>query len=555
MATTNGRNVLLEVLRTEGVRHCFGNPGTTELPFVDALADHPELHYVLALQENVAVGMADGYAQASGRPSFVNLHTVAGLGGGLGNLTNALANRTPMVVTAGQQDRRHLLAEPILSGDLCGLAAATTKWQHEVRHLGELAPVLRRAFLSAATAPGGPVFVSIPMDVLDEEADVAVPPPSRLERAAVAGGLEELAGLLSEAAPDDLAVVVGDEIAAAGPGAVAGIVSLAETLGARVYGAPLYSNLDFPTDHPLWTGMLNFTAAAVAGTLARYRRIFVVGAKAFLVYPWTPPSPLPPGSELLHLAADPALVGRDLPTRFGTVGDIAASLAALTPLVAARVDAAATGAALEQARDEARGATERVAALAADRAAHSPMHPMAASHALLSALPAGGALVDEAITTGFHVRPLFRSSTPGSYFFCRGGGLGWGVPAALGVKLARPDQPVLCIIGDGSIMYSVQALWTAAHENLPVVIAVVNNRQYGILKMNLVESGSPAARQGRFVGMDLDGPPIDYIGLARSLGVDAMAVEKPADVTDATRAAFESGRPTLLELPISSPQR
>src|SRR5581483_11210893 len=305
---------------------------TTELPFVDALADHPELHYVLALQENVAVGMADGYAQASGRPSFVNLHTVAGLGGGLGNLTNALANRTPMVVTAGQQDRRHLLAEPILSGDLCGLAAATTKWQHEVRHLGELAPVLRRAFLSAATAPGGPVFVSIPMDVLDEEADVAVPPPSRLERAAVAGGLEELAGLLSEAAPDDLAVVVGDEIAAAGPGAVAGIVSLAETLGARVYGAPLYSNLDFPTDHPLWTGMLNFTAAAVAGTLARYRRIFVVGAKAFLVYPWTPPSPLPPGSELLHLAADPALVGRDLPTRFGTVGDIAASLAALTPL-------------------------------------------------------------------------------------------------------------------------------------------------------------------------------------------------------------------------------
>ena len=147
MPTTNGRNVLLEVLRSEGVVHCFGNPGTTELPFVDALAEHPEVHYVLGLQENVAVAMADGYAQASGRPSFVNLHTVAGLGGGLGNLTNALANRTPMVVTAGQQDRRHLLAEPILAGNLTGLTAATTKWQHEVRHLGELAPVLRRAFL------------------------------------------------------------------------------------------------------------------------------------------------------------------------------------------------------------------------------------------------------------------------------------------------------------------------------------------------------------------------------------------------------------------------
>ena len=148
------------------------------------------------------MAMADGYAQASGRPSFVNLHTVAGLGGGLGNLTNAMANRTPMVVTAGQQDRRHLLAEPILSGDLTGLAAPSTKWQHEVRHLGELAPVLRRAFLSAATPPTGPVFVSIPMDVLDETGDVDVPPRSHVEQGAVAGGLDELAGLLAEAAPD-----------------------------------------------------------------------------------------------------------------------------------------------------------------------------------------------------------------------------------------------------------------------------------------------------------------------------------------------------------------
>jgi benzoylformate decarboxylase len=551
MVTVNGRSVLLEVLRSERVTHCFGNPGTTELPFVDALADEQALHYVLALQENVAVAMADGYAQASGRPSFVNLHTVAGLGGGLGNLTNAMANRTPMVVTAGQADRRHLLAEPMLSGDLAGLAAAASKWQHEVRHLGELAPILRRAFLSAATPPTGPVFVSIPMDVLEETGDVEVPPRSHVAPGALAGGLEELAGLLAEAAPQDVALVVGDEVS--GGGAVAEVVALAETLGARVYGVPLYSNLNFPTDHPLWTGMLGFTAANVSGTLSRFRRIFVIGAKAFLVYPWTPPSPLPAGSELLHLTADPSLVGRDLPTRLGTVGDIAASLAALTPLVAARVDRAAVAAALDRARGEAEGAAERFAAFAAERGSESPMHAMAATHALLSALPAGGALVDEAITTGFYVRMLYRSATPGSYYFTRGGGLGWGVPAALGVKLARPDMPVLCIVGDGSIMYSVQALWTAAHENLPVVIAVVNNRQYAILKMNLLESNSPAAKAGRFIGMDLDAPPVDYVGLARSLGIDAQLVEKPADVTQAARAAFEAGRPTLLEVPISPP--
>src|SRR5437899_2461796 len=416
MPTTNGRNVLLEVLRSEGVVHCFGNPGTTELPFVDALAEHPEVHYVLGLQENVAVAMADGYAQASGRPSFVNLHTVAGLGGGLGNLTNALANRTPMVVTAGQQDRRHLLAEPILSGDLVGLARAATKWQHEVRHLGELGPVLRRAFLDAAHPPAGPVFVSIPMDVLDETGDVEVPARPPILSAPVAGGL-----------------------------------------------------------------------------------------------------------------------------------------AALVPLVAGKVDAGRVEGALSRARQQCEGTPARFDAMAVDRAGELPMHPMAATHALLAALPPGGALVDEAITTGFHVRMLFRSQTPGSYYFCRGGGLGWGVPAALGVKLARPDQPVLCIVGDGSIMYSVQALWTAAHESLPVVIAVVNNRQYAILKTNLAGSRGRSAETGRFVAMDLDEPPIDYVGLARAMGVDAAVVEKAADVTEATRSALESGRPTLLELPISPP--
>jgi len=551
MAATNGRNVLLEVLRSEGVVHCFGNPGTTELPFVDALADHPEVRYVLALQENVAVAMADGYAQASGRPSFVNLHTVAGLGGGLGNLTNAWANRTPMVVTAGHADRRHLLAEPILSGDLTGLAAPATKWQHEVRHLGELAPVLRRAFLSAATAPTGPVFVSIPMDVLDEAGDVEVPPRSQLDRRSVAGGLDELAGLLAEAAPDGLALVVGDEVAAGG--ALREVVALAEATGARVYGAPLHSNLDFPTDHPLWTGMLNFTAAAISGTLSRYRRIFVIGAKAFLVYPWTPASPLPAGSELLHLSADPGLVGRDLPTRFGAVGDVAATLEALLPLVFARVDPAAVGAALQRAGEQSEGTGDRLAEAAAARAEETPMHPMAAVDALLGALPLGAAVVDEAITTGFYVRLLYRTAEPNSYFFCRGGGLGWGVPAALGVKLARPDQPVLCIVGDGSIMYSIQALWTAAHHDIPVVIAVVNNRQYGILKMNLVESGSPAAREGRFVGMDLATPPIDYVALARSMGLEAELVEKPAEVAEATRDAFIARKPVLLELPIAAP--
>src|SRR5438477_12659199 len=170
MTEFRGRDVLLEVLATEGVVDVFGNPGTTELPLMEALTGRPDIHYVLALQEATAVAMADGYAQATGRPAFLNLHTSAGLGNAIGNLTNAQANRTPLVVTAGQQDRRHLVADPLLSGDLVGLARAVSKWTHEVRDANELGTVLRRAFHDSASPTRGPVFVSIPMDVIDAEA-------------------------------------------------------------------------------------------------------------------------------------------------------------------------------------------------------------------------------------------------------------------------------------------------------------------------------------------------------------------------------------------------
>src|SRR2546421_10488664 len=222
-----GIDAMLEVLVSEGVEHVFGNPGSTELPFIDSLVDHPELHYVLALQEATAVGMADGYAQATGRPAFLNLHTSAGLGNAIGNLTNAQANGTPLVVTAGQQDRRHLERDPLLSGDLVGLAQAVSKWTHEVRGPRELGAYLRRAFLDAATPPAGPVFLSIPVDALEEPVDEPVPPKSERSLETVPARLEELADLVSEGR---VALVLGDEVAAAG--GIDAAREVAETLGA-----------------------------------------------------------------------------------------------------------------------------------------------------------------------------------------------------------------------------------------------------------------------------------------------------------------------------------
>ncbi|MDY7103511.1 MAG: thiamine pyrophosphate-binding protein, partial [Actinomycetota bacterium] len=168
MTQRTGRDVFLEVLRSEGVRHVFGNPGSTELPLIDAMATTDDIGYALALQEASAVAMADGYAQVTRRPALLNLHTSAGLGNAVGNLTNAVLNRTPLVVTAGQQDTRHILADPLLSGDLCGIAAPVSKWTHEVRNADEIGPIMRRAFQDAAAPPRGPVFVSLPMDLFDE---------------------------------------------------------------------------------------------------------------------------------------------------------------------------------------------------------------------------------------------------------------------------------------------------------------------------------------------------------------------------------------------------
>ncbi len=548
MAT--GREILLDVLADEGVHHLFGNPGTTELPLVDELAARPELRYVLALQENTAVGMADGYAQVTHRPAFVNLHTSAGLGGGIGNLTNALWNRTPMVVTAGQQDRRHLIADPLLSGDLVGLARAVSKWQHEVRHVDELAVTLRRAFKDAMTPPMGPVFVSLPMDVLEATTDAAIPPRSRLARDAVAGGLAARADLLAGAAPDDLVMVVGDEVAQ--QGAMDEAVAVAEELGCPVYGAPLYGSLLFPTTHPQWKGMLVPYASVMGPQLEEFQRIFWVGGQVGLVYPYTPGSPVPESSELIHLSDDDDQVGRTHPARFGTTGAIRASLAALVPKLSDRVDAAAAGSSRERLGREQQATIERFASTARERYDHLPMNAMAAGHALIEGLPEGGAVVDEAVTTGLYVRGFQRTDAPGSYFFCRGGGLGWGMPASLGVQLGRPDTPVLCVVGDGSAMYAIQALWTAANADLPVVFAVVNNRQYKILKDNLAGQGGKSAQASTYVGMDLDDPPVDYVALARGMGVDADLIEKAPDVTGAVRDAFESGRPRLLELPIAA---
>jgi benzoylformate decarboxylase len=542
-----GSQILLEALADEGVRHVFGNPGTTELPLVDALADRDEPLYVLALQEATAVGMADGYARLTRRPSFVNLHTLAGLANGLGNLTNAAAAGTPIVVTAGQQDRRHLIAEPLLSGDLVGLARPLVKWSHEVRTLGELGTAVRRAFRLAAATPAGPVFLAIPMDVLEETGEALLPPRSRVDDTPTGGSLAELADML--AAAEWPGLVVGNELAWSD--GLDAAISLAEALGAPVHGQPLNSLLVFPSTHPLWRGPLPLDAAGINTALAAYDRVLVLGADAFLVYPYTPSQPVPDGVELLQIHPDPAQLGRTHAVRLGVVGDPARCAAELAGLLRDRVPAERRQRVLAES-DAWRGeVVARLAARVMEGRESRPLGPAAAVQAVVSGLPPDAVLVDEAITASLFVRALYQASTPTSYLWSGAGALGWGVPAALGAKLAAPERPVVCVVGDGSLMYAPQALWTAARYGLDMLTVVLDNREYRILKHGLDRLEGASARSCRYVGMDLGEPGIDLVALAGSLGVAGRSVEDADELEQAVREALASGEPRLLHVPVA----
>ena len=330
-----GADVLLEILESEGVQYIFGNPGTTELPFMDALLGAPELQYILALQEASAVAMADGYAQAARRPAFLNLHTAGGLGHGMGNLLNASVSQTPLVITAGQQDSRHTVTDPLLFGDLVQIASPAVKWAQEIASVDQLPILVRRAFHDASAAPTGPVFLSLPMNVMEEMSTISIGAPSRIERRAVAGSLDVLADLLAGIRPGKLAVIAGDEVYASNAAPEA--VGLAEAFGAPVYGSSWPLHIPFPTSHPLWAGNLPTKASEIAETLKPYDAIFALGGKSLITILYTEASAVPPGCDVFQMSADVRDLGRTYATKLSVVGDIKASLDTLLPLLAQRL--------------------------------------------------------------------------------------------------------------------------------------------------------------------------------------------------------------------------
>jgi benzoylformate decarboxylase len=521
------REVTFELFREHGMTTIFGNPGSTELPM---LAEFPDdFRYVLGLQEAVAVGMADGYAQASGRPAHVNLHTAPGLGNGMGAIFNAQANHSPLLVTAGQQVRAHITMQANLTNrDATRVAYPFVKWSFEPPRAQDVPHALARAIHTVSLPPRGPAFVSLPMDDWKADADPAsshvVDRTSEPRSGPDPDAIRSLAKRLEEASNPVL--VAGPDIDASG--AWDDAVALAERQKLPVFASPATGGgrLGFPEGHPLFQGVLPPAIGPVAETLNGRDLILVVGSSVFPYYPYIPGPLLPEGASLVAITSDPDEAAR------APMGDVILADAGL----ALRALLAEVG---EANRGEPPALPEPTAGDESD-----PLTPTMVHNTLAQVFPDDGIIVLESPSSTLALRNQLRLSSPGSYYFGAGGGLGFGLAAAIGVQLAQPDRPVVCVLGEGSAQYAITGFWTAAAYDVPVTFLVLRNEEYSILKWfaDVEEvAGAP--------GLDL--PALEVAKVAGAYGVPSKQVTGRDELHAALESAIGSDKPELVEVPVA----
>lgn len=551
MPRLTGRHALIEQLIAEGTTHVFGNPGTTEQAFMDALQDYPDLKYILALHEGVAVGIADGHARASGRPAFVQLHITPGLGNAMGMLYNSYRMHTPLVVYAGNHPQRGDSQEPILHGNLVRMAEPLTKWAVEAQDANEVPLLLRRAFKTAASAPRGPAFLSIPTNVMDEDCDSDIAPstPADTRVRADPEAIEHAAeALLAARTP---IIICGDGVAESG--GQDELVQLAELTGAAVHST-FAAELPFPSEHPQYAGLLNVVAPAMLkGQLSAADAILAVGTSVLpLLFPINE-SPFPDTAKVIHIDLDPWEIGKNWPVDIGLMADPRAALADLNAAIRRsqtdeqKAEAAKRASTVESTSGQLLQALEMAAK---GRWDNVPIGTGRMMSEIGEAMDPKTVLFDESITAGGYLMRYLRFPDTGRHYRATGGGLGPGLPNPIGIKLARPDRPVLSVVGDGAALYTIQALWTAAHHRVPVTWVVANNASYRILKLNMLEYLGEGVAGRQFVEMDMTDPALNFAGIAASFGVKGARIEHPDEIGDALREAQSSGEPRLLDIVI-----
>lgn len=545
----NGSDLLLALLADEGVDYLFGNPGTTELPIMAALARQPDLRYVLGLQESVVLAMADGYARASGNLAACNVHVAPGLGNAVGALYNAHWWGAPVLVTVGQHEQGHVLTEPLLHGPLLAMAQPHVKWAIEVRRARDLVRIIRRAAKVALAPPSGPVFVSLPVDVLHEDAPSALGQRTRID-ARVRPGDEALVALAERllAARNPL-IVAGHEVATAdafGPAA-----RLAELLGAPVWQQTVPWGTHFPSEHPCFMGSLGRDQGALREILSDHDLLLALGADVFTMSLPSPIEPMPAGLAVVQVGLRSWELAKNYPAAMALQADVHATLDALLPILERRMSAARAEDAKRRSETLARAnwsvQRARLRAAALEQGEGQPIDPRVLMLRAVDALPPDAIVVEEGLTAARSLLGVLPLRDPSAYFGLASGGLGFGVAGAIGVALARAPRPVLCVLGDGASMYGIQALWTAAHMNLPITYLVADNGGYQILRERL------AALEGSntFTGTWLREPSIDFAALARALGLAATAIEHTDQITPVLSAVLASARPHLVHAKVA----
>jgi benzoylformate decarboxylase len=542
--STTGRRAFIELLLDEGVTHLFGNPGTTELAIMEAVPEFPQLKFVLGLQESVVVAMADGFARASGRLAAANVHVMPGLGNAMGALYNAKFSGSPLILTAGQQEQGHGLLEPMLYEPLVPVAQPLVKWAVEVTRAADLPRIIHRAAKIALTPPTGPVFLSLPGDVLDEALELDMGRPVRVDSAARPSdaALSAIAEMLATARRP--AILAGQELAQRD--AFPEAVQCADLLGAAVYGSSIPYSAPFPSEHAAYMGAFTRQQPQVRKALEQHDVLLVLGADLLRMSVYSPVEPLPPELQVIHISERAHELGKNYRTDVAVQADVKQTLRALLPLL--KVDRQAAAQRLAELRPKNWTAQRDKARIDAMLAAETkPIDPQYLALRFTEALPRDAVVVDEGLVSTYSLPKFLALRGPRDYYGLASGGLGFAVPGAVGISLALPGRPLAAIVGDGAAMYSVQGLWTAAHLGLPVTYVIANNRGYRIIKERLVSF----RKSDKFTGMDIREPELDFVALARSMGLAARRIAEPQEIAPALREAFASGKPNLIDVRVA----
>ncbi len=543
-----GRDVFMESLLAHGVDAIFGNPGTTENPLLDSLSDYPGLTYYVALQESIAMSAASYYAQAQGSPSVVNLHVAPGLGNAIGMAFGALKANSPVLITAGQQDTRMRLREPLLSYDLVEMAKPVVKWSAEPRTADEMGPILAKAFKIAMTPPRGPVFISLPVDVMSNNTHI----PAILNQGTLTPGpanaeqITELADRLSRSSSP--AIIAGDDIVVFG--GFDSLVTLAEKSGASVFQEGIRVHSNFPSNHPNYLGRMPFHASAIKTSLEKFDLVLLIGGQFFEEVWFDTDNMIPKDTEVIQIECSAKQLEQNFPVSYGIVADIGTTLNALAEYIESSDSSDSRNQILIDNQKQAKTAeTARLEIQWND----IPMSPARAAREVAKALPDDAIIVDESITNSGEVANAIDIQLPHQFYGGRGGGIGQGIAGAIGIQIAHPTSSVVCLSGDGSAMYSIQAIWSAAHHKLPIVFIIWANREYRVLKHNLdiYRTRYDSASNKPYPHMDLEHPIVDFVSIAKGHGVDAKKIEDPNEIGPAIAKALSSRSATLLEIVIS----